>query len=473
MLFYTPAFFAFFALYLFFHVITPLRYRIWVILLGGTIFYAWWNPQLVWLPHLLALIGWSGALAIARQSDPIRRKATFAGFTVLMFFPLVFFKYFDFLYHRTLQPLLGTPDFVLNMPLPLGVSFISFTMMAYMADYYRGRYPLEPRYSIIGSYMVFFPHLIAGPILRPHEIIPQLERPRPFREANFFLALAIFTMGLFKKLFFADQIAAHVQTVYAGAPHLTVWDYLAAIWGFSVQIYSDFSGYTDMAIGLALILGVRLPNNFRRPYGASSIAAFWRRWHITLSHWLRDYIYIPLGGNRGSSWFQARNILITMLIGGLWHGANWTFVLWGGLHGLGLAIQHALERAGFKKLYVKFTGPFARPLAIAITFLIVSWLWVPFRAPDIPTMLRVASGPWTASASGFFAFLQANAYLVFLLISASLLHVVDTHGRLRFACMFLKKRGLKAVGWVLMVLAWFIIISVNTGSSSKFIYFDF
>ena len=431
------------------------------------------EPCLVWLPHLLAVIGWGGAMSIARQSEPKRRKAMFIAFTVLMFLPLFFFKYFDFLYHRTLQPLLGTPDIVLNMPLPLGVSFITFTMMAYMADYYRGRYPLEPRYSMIGAYMVFFPHLIAGPILRPHEIIPQIERPRPLRDANLFLAAAIFSMGLFKKLFFADQIAVYVEKIYAGTSALTAWDYLAAIWGFSIQIFCDFSGYTDMAIGLALIVGIRLPNNFRRPYAAHSITDFWRRWHITLSHWLRDYLYIPLGGNRGSSLFQARNIIVTMLIGGLWHGANWTFVLWGGLHGILIAAQHAVERMGFRGAYQKALGRAAKPVAILVTFVIISWLWIPFRAPDLNVALRVATGPFVSGLEGLGGFVQTHVYLIGLLLAASLMHLFDTHGRLRFVCMALKRRRFQTIGWVVMVLAWLISISVNTGSSAKFIYFDF
>lgn len=413
-------------------------------------------------------------MAVAAQHDDGRRKLALILAALMLFTPLAVFKYFNFLYAQLAQPLFHLPDFTLGMPLPPGVSFISFTMMAYLADYYRGRYPLERRFGMVSAYMVFFPHLIAGPILRPREIIPQLDRPRrPLSQSNHLLAFALFSVGLVKKLFFADQIASHVEEVYSGATALSTLDYLTAIWGFSFQIYCDFSGYTDMAIGLALLLGVRLPNNFRRPYASASLIEFWRTWHITLSHWLRDYLYIPLGGNRGSWIIRSRNIVVTMLLGGLWHGANWTFVVWGGLHGLAIVANHAWRGLGLSDWLAREGGRPGRWLMVALTFNLVSWLWVPFRAPDMARAQEVAMGPWNASALGGGEFASRHGFLILLLVLAAIWHRHDTHGRLRFLCRNLQRRQLHRLAWVAMGLVWLVLVGVNTGSSGKFIYFDF
>ena len=270
---------------------------------------------------------------------------------VTLFVPLVFFKYTDFLYRDVVGPLFGIHDKILDLPLPLGVSFVTFTLTAYVVDIYRGTFQDRVSATTLTGYVLFFPHLIAGPILRPIELIPQLRRPRSALSAHFYAGLAIFTVGLVKKLVFADQIAAVVDAAYK-ADVLSAPQAWLAIYGFSMQIYCDFSGYTDMAIGLALVIGIRLPNNFLRPYGAFSLIDFWRRWHITLSFWLRDYLYIPLGGNRDGRLRTYVNMIITMTLGGLWHGASWTFVIWGVLHGVGVAFVHLcrdlLRRAGFK-----------------------------------------------------------------------------------------------------------------------------
>ena len=339
MLFSSPIFFAFFAVYFLLHLITPRPARILLIIIGSTVFYAWWKISYVWLPYLLMAIAYLGVVWIEAAVDAAQRKRRLLLTIVALFVPLAFFKYTDFIYRDVLGPVFGWHDSVLNLPLPLGVSFVTFTLTAYVVDIYSGKFAGKVSLSTLTGYVLFFPHLIAGPILRPIELIPQLWRPRAALSAHFYAGLAIFTVGLVKKLVFADQIGTVVDAAYradvVNAP--TAW---LAIYGFSMQIYCDFSGYTDMAIGLALIIGVRLPNNFLRPYGAMSLIDFWRRWHITLSFWLRDYLYIPLGGNRSGRLRTYLNMIITMTLGGLWHGASWTFVIWGLLHGLGVAFVH-------------------------------------------------------------------------------------------------------------------------------------
>ena len=269
--------------------------------------------------------------------------------------------------------------------LPLGISFMTFTITAYVVDTYRSQYPVEKKLQRLLAYVLFFPHLIAGPILRPNELLPQFSHWTRAIDARFTLGVCLFANGLTKKLVFADIIAGAVDHVYAStAQQLSAWEYLLAIHGFSVQIYCDFSGYTDMAIGTACILGIRLPINFRRPYAAHSIIDFWRRWHITLSSWLRDYLYIPLGGNRNGEGRRLLNLMTTMVLGGLWHGAAWTFVIWGALHGTALVGVHLL-RARLARWNIVVPAW----LGILGTFYFVTFAWVYFRAPDIGTAHRV------------------------------------------------------------------------------------
>src|SRR5260221_4533782 len=312
---------------------------------------------------------------VAGSTNAFQRKLRLIVALALLVAPLLLFKYTNFVYRELLQPALQLPDWSSGLSLPLGISFITFRMIAYLVDYYRGAYPLDRRPHMAAAYMVFFPHLIAGPILRPHELIPQLDRPRPALSADFKLGLLLFTTGLAKKVIFATQLAEVVDRVYAGGGPLSGLDYALASYGFSLQIYCDFSGYTDMAIGLARMLGVRLPNNFARPYGAASISEVLRRSHITLSFLLRDFIYIPLGGHRGGRFERARNLMITMVLGGLWHGANWTFALWGLFHGLGIVVDHLLGRRAPASAPAR-GGRFMR---VVLIFHVVTVLWIPFR----------------------------------------------------------------------------------------------
>jgi alginate O-acetyltransferase complex protein AlgI len=466
MLFHSPAFFVFFAAYFAAHVIIPTRFRLWLIIVGGAIFYAQWNIALTWLPFLLAFIGWAGAIWISAAPESPGRKIRLAVTIVALASPLLIFKYTNFILHQVIEPTVGLPEgwvgWSLEWPLPLGVSFVTFTMMAYVIDYYRGKYKLEWRPQMIAAYMVFFPHLIAGPILRPREIIPQLDHPRPALDASFKFPLILFTIGLAKKAIFANQFAEAVDRVYALAGSVTAWDYVLAIYGFSAQIYCDFSGYTDMAIALALMIGVRLPNNFNRPYTAFSVADFWRRWHITLSFWLRDYVYISLGGNRAGWVRRFSNVMITMVVGGLWHGANWTFVIWGACHGLFIAVSQLLPTR------VKKAGAL-RTVSILVTFHIVTILWVLFRAPDLATVGRMLTGPFVSPAGDAASFVAANAYTLLLLAVFFVWHPVDSHGRLRF----LGQRLSAPILWPAVAMVWALAVSLSAGSSAKFIYFDF
>ena len=462
MLFSSPAFFLFFAVYFLLHVVTPLRYRTWLIIGGSTVFYASWRIEYVILPYVLTMAAFFGAAWMAQAQDMSHRRMRLALTLVLLFAPLVVFKYTAFIFREVLGPLIGPVDVPPVMPLPLGISFVTFTMTAYVVDIYRKSFAAGTPFKMVLAYVLFFPHLIAGPILRPHELIPQLEKPRSVRQGQIRAAILIFTVGLVKKLVFADQIATVVDKVYGGAAYNSA-DALLAIYGFSVQIYCDFSGYTDMAIGLAMLLGVRLPNNFLRPYGATSLIEFWRRWHITLSSWLRDYLYIPLGGNRGGMFLVVRNIMITMVLGGLWHGASWTFVIWGAVHGLGISVLHLLRSAG---------KGFARVpalLGVFLTFNFVTAAWVFFRAPDFHTAVSVFSTPFIGPWPDAGAFMAHNYFYVGLVAVLLCLHKFDDHRYIRVAARYTRIE----LFWPVVVFLWILAISISQMSSSKFIYFDF
>jgi alginate O-acetyltransferase complex protein AlgI len=409
-------------------------------------------------------VAYFGVLWICRAERGEARKWRLTLTLMLLFVPLIFFKYSNFFYGDVIGAFSGDHAALFNLSLPLGVSFITFTLTAYVVDSYRGQFPPDTPPLTVLAYVLFFPHLIAGPILRPVELMPQLSHPGRAKYLRPTAAVALFSVGLVKKLVFADQLASTVDAAYSHSQGLSAPEALLAIYAFSAQIYCDFSGYTDMAIGLAMLLGVRLPNNFSRPYGASSIIDFWRRWHRTLSFWLRDYLYIPLGGNRGGRLVEVRNIVITMALGGLWHGANWTFVIWGLMHGAMVSGLHIVRR---------FSGGalehIPRWVAVLLTFHVVTLAWVFFRAPHLDQathMLAAAAfGSW-ARAHEYFA---AHAFDVLLLVLFLTLHRFDDHRRLRIAAVRLPPEIL----WPALVGLWVLAIAVSHGGSAKFIYFDF
>jgi alginate O-acetyltransferase complex protein AlgI len=470
MLFSGLPFFVFFAGYFILHLATPPKHRVFLIIAGSTVFYSWWKVEYVWIPFVLTFIAWLGVSWIGRTKEHPARRRRLILTVVAVFTPLFVVKYAYFLGHDVVGLLLPGAGAVLDdlsdlrFALPLGISFVTFTLTAYVVDTYSGRFRAEPRLSTLLGYVLFFPHLIAGPILRPHELIPQLTQPRSARGARFALGIVVFTLGLVKKLIFADTLAQVVDPVFKPDADSSAWETLLAVYGFSAQIYCDFSGYTDMAIGLAYMLRIRLPTNFARPYTSASVIEFWHRWHITLSRWLRDYLYIALGGNRMGRPRQIANIMVTMALGGLWHGANWTFVVWGCLHGIALAASHLLKSV---LLRARITLP--SWLAVLLTFHFVTVAWIYFRAPDLVVAQRVLTAPFSAPWADFGGFARANLFPLTLLAVFFLTHRFDRHARLRL----LLRRANMAMVWAVVVCLWVLAIAMRQGSSAKFIYFDF
>ena len=338
-------------------------------------FYAYWDARFVGLIAASTVLNQTAAVWLARLQHPGARRAVVSVAVGTNLASLGFFKYAGFFVDSAESALEGlgiAADLpLLNIILPVGISFFTFQAISYVLDVYRG--DAEPARPLdFAVYLAFFPQLVAGPIVRAHELIPQLNEPRTLRHTDFTRAVVLIAAGLFKKMVVATYLAeALVDDVFAFPERFSSLEVLLGVYGYAIQIYADFSGYTDIAIGVALLLGIRLPDNFNQPYRAASIQDFWRRWHMSLSRWLRDYLYIPLGGNRGGEWRRDRNLLLTMLLGGLWHGAAWTFVLWGAFHGLGLLVE--------RRLGLRLPGIVAR----LVTFHFVCFGWILFRAESL------------------------------------------------------------------------------------------
>ncbi len=352
------------------------------IIAASFVFYSAWDWRFVFLLAVSILWNQLFALVIHQQRAAETRKALLvvavAGNVAL----LGYFKYYDFFATSTnnLFAFVGidVPLEARSIVLPVGISFFTFMGISYVVDVYRREF-VPTSMSKFAAYLSFFPHLVAGPIVRPSELIPQLETPRDPRYVDTARAFFLIGTGLFMKVVIANHLASNIVDDVFGAPdqHSSL-EVLVGIYAYAVQIYADFFGYTNIAIGIALLLGFRFPQNFDAPYSAVSIQDFWRRWHMTLSRWLRDYLYIPLGGNRGGRLLTYRNLMLTMLIGGLWHGAGWTFVAWGAIHGTALVAERWWrERPGFVE---KPSTPLRRTWHRFATFQVVCFAWIFFRS---------------------------------------------------------------------------------------------
>jgi D-alanyl-lipoteichoic acid acyltransferase DltB (MBOAT superfamily) len=393
-----------------------------VLLAFSIFFYAYWSPAFVFL--LLGLVGVAWACALAAERTEKSWPVWLA--SVLLLGTLGYFKYAGFLARvlHDLHVIHGVSARFANIALPLGISFIVFQALGYVIDVHRREFHAERSYSVTLLFKAFFPQLIAGPICRAHELIPQLKGEFKFDVRRFMGGIAIFCAGLFLKLAFADALAALVDQLFNSATALSRIEAWAAAIGFGFQIYADFWGYSSMAVGLALMLGVDIPVNFKLPYLATSIRDFWRRWHVTLSRWLRDYLYISLGGSRHGKLRTIAALLATMLLGGLWHGANYTFIIWGAIYGVALTVEHFLPRHWTLGDPEPTPGGVARmAIGFIYTMLIVMFAWVFFRAADVPSAMRITramvrgySGPASASVreivllSGLLFVLQVPAY---------------------------------------------------------------
>ena len=361
------------------------------------VFYAWWDWRFILL--LAGCTLWNQLLAVRihRSRVASQRKWLLGTAVAGNLLVLGYFKYYDFFVSSTQNAAaivgLDLPFSVKTIVLPVGISFYTFMAISYVVDTYRGDF-VPTTLEKFAVYLSFFPHLVAGPIVRPGELIPQFERPRDPRRVDTSRAFYLIATGLFKKVVIANYLASSiVDEVFAAPGNHSSLEILIAVYAYAVQIYADFSGYTDIAIGIALLLGFSFPQNFDSPYAATSLQDFWRRWHMTLSRWLRDYVYIPLGGNRRGRLLTYRNLMLTMLLGGLWHGAAWTFIAWGAIHATGLAAERWWrERPGYVP---RAPTPWRTWAARIVTFQIVCVGWIFFRSDSFSLAWEMIGGLFT------------------------------------------------------------------------------
>lgn len=436
-----------------------------LLLVASYVFYLSWGLKYGALVFGMTLFTYLAASKIKSAPDPVSRKRRLVLAVVGLLLPLLFFKYADFM--------LGTVGAKtrLGLELPLGISFYTFEMLSYVVDLYRGG-PEAKSIPQFFLYVAYFPHLVAGPIVRADELLPELEKNQRFDSEKVSEGMFIALFGLTKKVVFADNLGAFANEVF-GAPEKQTGPYLwLGVLAYTGQIFCDFSGYTDIARGTSMMLGYELPENFDYPYASSNIAEFWRRWHMTLSRWLRDYLYISLGGNRGSKLATYRNLFLTMAIGGLWHGARWTFVAWGAYHGILLAVHKLFDDFTKKRpaiVRLRKSAPY-KAVATAVTLLQVVIGWVFFRAETFGKARTILVG--MASFKGpvpVFATLPPDQKLVLQLLGGLVvMHVLGV-----FKAGLTVHRKLPAVARGLVWAAFAYTCYFYATSSPLFIYFNF
>ena len=466
MLFSSTTFFIFFFIYFACFLLLKPNYRLHLALVGSLIFYGWRNPVMILVPSIICALAFWGVLWILKAENSKNKLTRLKVVIVTLLVPLTYFKYNHFLYNEIIAPLVDLPPIDLKVALPLGISFMTFTVISYVVDVYRNRFAPTRSFLNVFTYVLYFPHLIAGPILRPSELIPQLRRNAARKFSLLGFGLMLFTIGLIKKVVFADSIASVVDPIFSNPVGHDLMTYWVAMLGYTLQIYCDFSGYTDMALGSSAILGIRLPINFNSPYIAHNLQDFWRRWHMTLSRWLRDYLYIPLGGNRCSKFRYATNIIVTMVLCGIWHGANWTFLLWGLLHGIGLMLVASIKYSRVATRIMEKT-PYLLKWFLTFSFIVIAWVF--FRSPNFDTAKIILTGAFSGELVYDANFFSTNAYFLTLLVIFAVIHRFDSLRNIRFAFRHMNR----VVLGVFILMAWTISIAMSTTSSADFIYFDF
>lgn len=364
--------------------VLPRRYRPFLLLVASYVFYGWWDARFLSLIVISTLTDYLVARRLPETESSSRRRALLTLSVLVNLGLLATFKYWGFFVESaagllTSMGLEPNPP-LLRVVLPVGISFYTFQTLSYTVDVFRGRIRPERNLARFALFVAFFPQLVAGPIERAERLMPQLRDLPSVARVQWGEALTLIARGLFRKVVIADGVAPIVDQVFGVPDRFHAVSIALGVIGFSLQIYGDFAGYTDIARGTAKLFGVDLMENFRAPYLSRGFSEFWRRWHISLSTWLRDYLYIPLGGNRGTRLETFRNLMITMLLGGLWHGAGWGFVIWGGLHGLYLVVEKVASRL----------VPIRLPAVLV--FSVVTLTWIPFRAPTFDIALEVVAG---------------------------------------------------------------------------------
>ncbi len=471
MLFNTTGFILYFAIVLVFYYLVPINWKQKkaMLLFASYVFYGLWNPPLILLLWISTVVDYTAGLKLQKLENEAKRKFWLILSICVNLGFLAFFKYGNFLLEnfQALVSLVGieyqAPE--MDILLPMGISFYTFQTMSYTIDLYKRRVEPARTFLDFALYVTFFPQLVAGPIVRSNDLITQFYEPKRADQNKFFLGILLLTIGLFEKTVFADSLLAPVsEDVFGSGGLLLALDAWVGVLAFSGQIFFDFAGYSMCAIGIAMMLGIHLPDNFRYPYGSIGFSDFWKRWHITLSTWLRDYLYIPLGGNQSSKIRTYINLLLTMLLGGLWHGASWNFVIWGALHGIYLIVQRLLSNS----IRIKTDALITRLLLAFLTFTCINITWVFFRAEDFKKAINLLGSMFFVHGSKA---VVLSPHLV--LVPALMLMVFFAHFAMRnhtlVEVIYKTPRALLIAIWAFMLFG----LMIVQASGQQFIYFQF
>ena len=475
MLFNSLIFFVFLAAFLPLYFAMRGRERLVLCLLASYFFYGWWDWRFLTLIASSTILDYYLGMAIGRTDDEGQRKRLLLVSMVVNLGVLAFFKYFNF-FTDSFVEMVGTfgwdPGWnTLNIILPVGISFYTFQSMSYTIDIYRRQIPVEPDLLRFATFISFFPQLVAGPIVRASEFLPQFQKDRSFKWDNFISGTAQMAWGFFKKVAIADSLAPFVDQCFAAPDTFSSIHLLIGVIFYSFQIYCDFSGYSDIAIGLARVMGFEFPKNFRTPYFSQNFSEFWTRWHITLSSWLRDYLYISLGGNRRGTLFTYRNLMLTMLLGGLWHGASWVFVFWGFLHGMYLVVQRLTSKPWNRLLNGLRVPKFAQfGINVLMVYVLTCFAWIYFRSPDFGIATDIITGIGSFENMSFSSVINKFVVIKGFLLIAILLCTEIADIRFRFRGEVVARPALRVVG--LATLFW-LIAFFGTFDSEAFLYFQF
>ncbi|QAU33434.1 MBOAT family protein [Janthinobacterium sp. 17J80-10] len=487
MLFYELKFIIPFAFILLLYTQLQRKAQNYLILFAGYLFYGMWDWRFLSLLLITTALDYSaGYLIDLCKPGSNKRKLYLALSMAVNLGMLSYYKYMNF-FAESLAHLLNVPipanSFVANVILPAGISFYTFQSMSYVIDVYRGHIRAERNFVDFAAFVSYFPHLVAGPIQRADVLLAQITRDRELTLPGFFLGCRLFMFGLFKKLVVGDNVAKLVDPVFSNPQSFDSITLLVAAYAFSIQIYCDFSGYTDMARGVSKMMGINLTLNFNYPYFATSIRDFWTRWHISLSTWFRDYLYIPLGGNREGETRAIFNLFVTFLLSGLWHGAGWTYILWGAYHGTLVAIEHycAKRRLG------RWAQNMPVLLKMVITFHLVVFGWILFRVTSLAQFGMYLNGLFTWKTDWLQMLMQSKTWFDVFGVIASLAMGAIT---IKFLIYYLPLLGLDLLEWRAKGEVWeksrgrviqgvvygillFLIFMFGVSNAKQFIYFQF
>jgi D-alanyl-lipoteichoic acid acyltransferase DltB (MBOAT superfamily) len=451
----------------------PHKFRWFLLLVASYYFYMSWNAKYVFLILFTTVISYSSAILLEKQENKKAKKLILAGTAILCLGVLFVFKYFNFvsssitgilnLFSLKLSPI------TLKLLLPVGISFYTFQTLSYVIDVYRGDVKAERHFGYYAVFISFFPQLVAGPIERTRNLLPQIKQEHKFDYDQAVYGLKLMVWGYFKKLAIADVVSTYVDTAYSSLDTCSSFELLTAVLFFTIQIYCYFSGYSDIAIGTAKLLGVDLMKNFNSPYFSTSIKEFWSRWHISLSTWFRDYVYIPLGGNRCSEAKRDRNLMITFLASGLWHGASWTYVVWGALHGMAQVIENHIK--------INKKSIFAKVVSWIFVFAFCNFAWIFFRAESlkdaglvIAGLLEIVLHPRTFLRNTVGVDMTEFHYIF---IHIAILFGVDLANTKTDVIMWLSNINIIIRWLIYLCLIWIILFSINPTGTSEFVYFQF